>query len=56
MCPTPTYSDRAETDPALPDEDEPARRSKWRITRDDPRTDAQIDLATLKPQPPIAEP
>lgn len=54
MSPTPTYGDRTEVDPGLPDENEPARRSKFRTTRDDPKTDAEIDPATLKPEPPAA--
>ena len=56
MSPTPTYGDRTDEDPVLPDENDPARRSKWRTTRNDPATDAEIDPATLKPEPPIAEP
>jgi hypothetical protein len=55
MSPSPTYSDRSEIDPTLPDEDEPARRSKSRTTRDEPKTDAALDPATLKPEPPKAD-
>ena len=47
--PTPTYGDRSETDPSLPDENEPARRSKAHVTKNDPKIDAAIDPATVKP-------
>jgi hypothetical protein len=51
MSPNPTYGDRAKNDRTLPDENDAARRSKHRTTRDDPKTDAEIDPATLKPEP-----
>jgi hypothetical protein len=53
MSPTPTYGDRSEIDPSLPDENEPARRSKSRTTKDDPTTGDKLDPATLKPDLPL---
>lgn len=54
MSPTPTYGERSESDPALPDENDPARRSKSRTTKEDPKTDKAVDPATLKPDRPLA--
>ena len=52
MSPTPTYGDRSELDPSLPDENDPARRSKFRTTKDDPLTGGAVEPATLKPASP----
>ncbi len=52
MSPSPTYGDRSEIDPSLPDENEPARRSKSRTTKDDPTMSETVDPATLKPDLP----
>lgn len=49
MSPTPTYGDRSETNPSLPDENDAARRSKSRTTKDDPTTDVEVETASLKP-------
>lgn len=53
MSPTPTYGDRSEIDPSLPDENEPARRSKIRTTKDDPTAGDAVDPAALEPGPPF---
>jgi hypothetical protein len=49
MSPSPTYGDRSEIDPSLPDENDPARRSKIRTTKDDPTMGEPLEPATLKP-------
>ena len=54
MSTTPTYSEPSEIDPSLPDENEPARRSKSRTTRNDSKVDAEVNPATLQPDPPLA--
>lgn len=52
MPPSPTYGDRSHTDPALPDEDEPARRSHSRKTPNAPAADGRtIAPASLKLNP-----
>jgi hypothetical protein len=47
--PAPTYGERSVTNPSIPDENEPARRSKAHVTKNDPKTDAAVDPSTLKP-------
>lgn len=53
MSPTPTYGDRSEIDPSLPDENDAARRSKSRTTKDDPATGAAVDPSMPNPDPAV---